>query len=674
MHSNDKDNFTDNPQQQYATRNDEAYDNPSFTHSSADISSIHSQRSTPCLGSAYLGPNYLGSNQFIVLDEDNRNTSVSSVIKNIVPWTKNRIRKGFTKKMLYRKLPILDWLPKYNTSYAAGDFIAGITVGLTLIPQGLAYHSIIGLPPQYGLYSSFIGCFIYIIFGSCKDVPFGPSALNAILAAQAVKGRGPEHAILLSFMAGLIQILMGIFGLGFIINFVSGPVSSGFTSAVALIIITSQVKDILGINPKSGTFVESWYNILQELPNTRLWDTVMGTTCIILLLLMKSIGTKKLGSDEQKPAAFQKLFNNITWIIGTGRNAILVIICALIGYVYCSIGEPPFLVIGEVPQGLPRFQPPSFGYTKEVNGTVVQEYTFMEMLSNLGSGIIIVPLVGLLENIAICKAFANGKPVDATQELIALGFCNIGNSFVQGYPGTGALGRSAVNNASGVRTPLGGLYTGILVIVALLFCTEYFYYIPNAVLGAVIIAATIFMIEVKVVKPMWRSKKSCFIIFIVTFIACLVLHLEIGILVGIGINLLLILYHAARPKIFVEKLSTTGGVEYLLLTPDRCLIFPSADYVRHIVTKYGVRQGIPVVIDCSHIYGADFTAATVIETLTSDFAARDQIIFFFNLKPSVCSVFEGLSPKGFVVFYNGNELDDLLLKYVKGENIKGENV
>ncbi|CAG9827138.1 unnamed protein product, partial [Diabrotica balteata] len=564
--------FSYNPQQ-FPNRNDEAYDNPNFTHSSADISTSHSQRSTPCLGSAYLGPNYLGSNQFIVLEEDNQNTSVSSVIKNIVPWTKNRIRKGFTKKMLYRKLPILAWLPKYNTNYAAGDFIAGITVGLTLIPQGLAYHSIIGLPPQYGLYSSFIGCFIYIIFGSCKDVPFGPSALNAILAAQAIKGRGPEHAILLSFMAGLIQIMMGIFGLGFIINFVSGPVSSGFTSAVALIIITSQVKDILGINPKSGTFVETWYNILQELPNTRLWDTVMGITCIILLLVMKSIGTKKLGSDEQKPTTLQKLFNNITWIIGTGRNAILVVICAFIGYLYCSMGKPPFLVIGEVPQGLPGFQLPSFGYTKEVNGTVVQEYTFMEMLSNLGSGIIIVPLVGLLENIAICKAF-----------------------------------------------------------------------------------------------------ESCFIIFIVTFIACLVLHLEIGILVGIGINLLLILYHAARPKIFVEKLSTTGGVEYLLLTPDRCLIFPSADYVRHIVTKYGVRQGIPVVIDCSHIYGADFTAATVIETLTSDFAARDQIIFFFNLKPSVCSVFEGLSPKGFVVFYNGNELDDLLLKYVKGENIKGENV
>lgn len=656
--------------QQLVGKTDEAYDNPNFNHSTIDICTC-SQRTSPCLGGVYSVKNYLGGNNFLVVDEANKDASLADALKDLVPCTKNAVGKIFTKKMLYKKLPILNWLPQYNSSYAAGDFIAGITVGLTLIPQGLAYHSIIGLPPEYGLYSSFIGCFIYIIFGSCKEVPFGPSALNALIASQALNGRGVEHAILLTFLTGIIQILMGVLGLGFIINFVSAPVSSGFTSAVALIIITSQIKDILGINPKGRTFVETWYSIFGEIQNIRLWDTVMGVVCIILLLVMKSIGTHKLQSADGKSTTFQKMYNNVTWTIGTGRNAILVVICAFIGWIFCRTEDPPFLVIGHVPQGLPSIKIPPFGFSKEYNGTVI-EYTFLNMVSNLGSGIIIVPLIGLLENIAVCKAFANGKPVDATQELLALGFCNIGNSFVQGYPGTGALGRSAVNSASGVRTPLGGIYTGTLVIVALLFFTQYFYYIPNAVLAAVIISATIFMIEVKIVKPMWRSKKSCFTIFIVTFIACLVLHLEIGILVGIGTNLLLLLYHAARPKIIVEKLSTTAGVEYLLLTPDRCLIFPSADYVRYIITKYGVRQGVPVVIDCSHIYGADFTAATVIETLITDFAARNQIIFFFNLKPSVCSVFEGLSPKGFVVFYNANDLDDLLTKYVKGENVRSQ--
>ncbi|CAG9824560.1 unnamed protein product [Phaedon cochleariae] len=558
-------------------------------------------------------------------------------MKQLLPWTKKKMKSICSKKILYRRIPILDWLPRYNKSCVVGDFIAGITVGLTLIPQALAYHSIVGLPPEYGLYSSFIGCFIYIVFGSCKDVPFGPSAANAFLTAQAVKGRGPEHAILLAFLSGIVQLLMGFFGLGFIIDFVSGPVSSGFTSAVALIILTSQVKDILGITTSGDTFIATWESIISEIHNTNKWDAIMGFSCIFLLLVMRVIGSTKFKvEDEVKPKFYQTIFNKITWFIGTGRNAILVLICGYIGFIYCSNDKPPFRVIGNVPKGIPAFKIPSFGFEQVQNGTM-KSFSFFEMVSNLGSGIIIVPLVGLLEDIAICKAFANGKPVDATQELIAIGLCNIGNSFVQGYPGTGALARSAVNNSSGVRTPLGGLYTGILVIASLLFFTPYFYYIPNAVLGAVIIAAVAFMVEVKVVKPMWRSK-------------------------SIGINIISILYHAARPKLSFENLKTPDGVEYLMLTPDRSLIFPSVDYVRNLVLKHSKRQGIPVVIDCTHIYGADYSAATVIHMLTNDFTSRNQPLFFVNLKPSVYSVFEGLSPKGFVVFYNINELEEYFKK------------
>ncbi|CAG9859988.1 unnamed protein product, partial [Phyllotreta striolata] len=645
---------TNEPTKRHTHSNESAaYDNENFNGSTVTIAPEEK--------------NY--SNNYLVIEEDAHKSSLIYTVKRIVSSAKNRIKKGCTKKVLHKRLPILNWLPKYNASWAIGDFIAGITVGLTLIPQGLAYYTIIGLPPEYGLYSSFLGSFVYIFFGSCKDVPYGPSALNALLAAQSIKGKGPEHAILLCFLCGLIQIIMGLVGLGFIIDFVSGPVSSGFTSAAALIIVTSQVKDILGIRPKGSTFVETWTSIIHEFPNTRTWDAVMGFSCIFLLIVMKIIGAQKVGTANEKPSTYQKILNNVLWTIGTGRNAILVVICGCIGYIYCDKGDSPFLIIGDIPQGLPEIKPPPFGYETHVNGTTTY-VSFFEMVYNLGSGIIIVPIVGILENIALCKAFAKGKPVDATQELIAIGLCNVGNSFVQGYAGTGALGRGAVNNASGVRTPFGGLYTGLLVIAALLFFTPYFYYIPNAVLGAVIIAATVFMVEVKVIKPLWRTKKSCFIIFIVTFVSCLVLRLEIGILIGIGINILLILYHSARPKISVEKLKTNGGIEYLLLAPDRCLIFPSVEYVRNLVTKHSIRQSVPVVLDCSHIYGADFTAATVVETLIKDFATRDQILFFYNLKPSVCSVFEGLSPKGFVVYYNPDDLDELLVKYIKGENVK----
>lgn len=246
--------------------------------------------------------------------------------------------------------------------------------------------------------------------------------------------------------------------------------------------------------------------------------------------------------------------------------------------------------------------------------------------------------------------------MDATQELIAIGVSNIANSFVQGYPGTGALSRGAVNNASGVRTPFGGLYTGIIVILALLFFTPYFFYIPKAALAAIIIAAVVFMVELRVVKPMWRSKKADLIPGLSCFIACLALPIEYGILVGIGLNILSILYHAARPKIHMDQLITPCGIKYLMLTPDRSLIFPSSDFVRNLINKHGLKNQTPVVIDCTHIYGADFTAAQVIDTLIKDFKSRNQMLLFLNPKPSVCSVFEGAELE-YRVFYDMEHLE-----------------
>lgn len=144
------------------------------------------------------------------------------------------------------------------------------------------------------------------------------------------------------------------------------------------------------------------------------------------------------------------------------------------------------------------------------------------------------------------------------------------------------------------------------------------------------------------------------------FFACLALPLEIGILTGIGINMAFILYHTARPKITIETLKSPNGVSYIMITPDRCLIFPSVDYVRNLITKQSMKQNIPVVIDCSHIYGTDFTAASVVQTVTKDFAAREQLLFFYNLKPSACSIFEGLAPVDFVVYYREEQIDELL--------------
>ncbi|XP_059610352.1 sodium-independent sulfate anion transporter-like isoform X2 [Phlebotomus argentipes] len=598
-----------------------------------------------------------GSNEFILTDSKEQKCR----LEDVKMWCRRRATSALSKKVLYKRLPILNWLPKYSSTDAMGDVVAGITVGLTVIPQALAYAGIAGLPAAYGLYGSFLGCFLYIFLGSCKDVPMGPSAISSLLTLQAAGGVW-QKAVLLTFLTGIIELLMGVFGLGFLVDFVSGPVSSGFTSAVALIIATSQVKDVLGINAKGSTFISVWRSIFTEVHNTRPWDTVLGITCIAVLLIMKILSTIKIGpADEELKSSKHKIINKTLWLVGTARNAILVVICGAIGYSFQST-VVPFRLIGNVPAGLPSFQAPPFSIPG--NETIAEpDQSFVDMVTSMGSGLVVVPLIALMETIAICKAFANGKPVDATQELIAIGVGNIANSFVQGFPGTGSLSRSAVFNASGVRTPMANIYTSLLVIFALQFFTPYFYFIPKATLAAIIIAAVIFMVEVKVVKPMWRTKKSDLIPGLGTFIACLSLPLEMGILVGVGLNMVFILYHAARPKISAETLVSPGGTQYLIITPDRCLIFPSVDYVRNLVTKHSRKQNLPIVIDCSHVYGADYTAAMVISLLTEDFAKRKQPLYFYNLKPSVCSVFEGLSPVDFVVYYREEKIDDLLRDY-----------
>lgn len=600
-------------------------------------------------------PGYRGSNEFILSDDKK---STMDHLREIGPWFRRKYHNICRKKILYKRVPVLNWLPKYSKDDAVGDLVAGFTVGLTVIPQALAYSSIAGLPAAYGLYGSFVGCFVYILLGSCKDVPMGPTAIASLLTFQACDGIW-QRAVLLCFLSGIIELLMGLFGLGFLIDFVSGPVSSGFTSAAALIILSSQVKDLLGISAKGNTFIQQWESIISDIHNTQLGDAVMGFTCIVVLLLMRLLPRIKIGPAEvDEQSMFQKIINKTLWLVGTARNAIIVVVCGGIGAAYYNNGEVPFKMIGDVPAGLPAVQAPPFSIPESVgeDGVTIPAESFGDMLGNLGSMLIVIPLIALLEDIAICKAFANGKTVDATQELIAIGVSNIANSFVQGYPGTGALSRGAVNNASGVRTPFGGLYTGILVILALLFFTPLFFYIPKAALAAIIIAAVVFMVEVRVVKPMWRSKKTDLIPGIAAFIACLALPIEYGILVGIGLNVLFILYHAARPKIHLDQLITPCGIKYLMLTPDRSLIFPSSDFVRNLINKHGLKNQTPVVIDCTHIYGADFTAAQVLDTLIKDFKSRNQMLLFLNLKPSVCNVFEGADLE-YRVFYDLEQLE-----------------
>ncbi|KAI5723453.1 hypothetical protein M8J76_006279 [Diaphorina citri] len=606
-----------------------------------------------------------GNNDFILVEGPvlrGRKISVREKINSVGPWIEDRLHRGCSRKQLTKRLPITRWLPQYSLEDGIGDLVAGITVGLTVILQAIAYSNIAGLEPQYGLYGSFVGAIIYIFVGTCKDVPMGPTAMVSLVTYQAVKGYGPQFANLLTLLSGIIQLMMGVFGLGIMLDFISGPVASGFTSAVAIIITSSQIKDILGISGGGATFVKMWVNIISNIENTSYPDLLVGVICIAVSLMLREIAKIRVGHKNEDDSLSepdltwtQNTINKIFWLIGTSRNCVIVIASGLVGYYMSQDGPPPYKIVGKLPPGLPSVGFPLL--TVQRGNTT---YDFFDMVSIMGSGIFVTPLIAVVENIAVCKAFAHGKSVDATQEILAVGVCNLASCFFQAYPVSGSISRSAVQSVSGVRTPMVGIYTAIIAICSLLWLTPYFFYIPKASLAAVIISAVIFMVEVRVVKPIYRSKKSDLIPGLVTFIACLILPLEIGFVVGVGLNLMFILYHAARPKISMEIHTSRVGIEYLLLTPDRCLIFPSVDYVSNLVTKHSIKQGIPVVVDCSHIYGADFTAAKVIEVLCQNFSRRGQPLFFFNLKPSVVAVFEGVQPKDFVVYYDSRELDHLL--------------
>lgn len=589
----------------------------------------------------------------------------------------------FSKKQLYKKVPILEWLPKYNLEKGVADLIAGVTVGLTVIPQGIAYALVAKLPPQYGLYSAFMGCFMYMIFGSCKDITVGPTAIMALLTSEYAS-KDPAFVILLTFLSGLIIMTLGFLRLGFVIDFISVPVTAGFTSAAAITIASGQVKSIFGLNITHHSHVEGfigdWMDVFDNFTTARLSDSLLGLICIMILLLLRTMKNVKW-FDESQPESnptggsegVRKALKTTIWVLSTARNAIVVILCTVMAYGFDPVipsdaRDATFILTGDIQRGLPPFQPPPFSFNDTSSTASGDIIDFKGMISELGSAIAIIPLLAILENVAIAKAFSGGKPIDASQEMIALGICNVMGSFVSSMPTTGSFSRTAVNSASGVRTTFGGIFTGSLVILALAVLMPYCAYIPKASLAAVIITAVIFSVEYEVIRPMWKSKKIDLIPAFATFACCLFWALEYGILVGVGIQVMIILYQTARPSIHVDLRVLNGsgdhvGGEFLYITLDRALVFPSVSYVRHQINKSAISTGqsqLPVVLDCSHISSADFTAAEGFKAMVEDFHSRSQNIIFYNTAPSVVDTFEGVEMPGLVVVQSFEELFDHL--------------
>ncbi|XP_053962364.1 sodium-independent sulfate anion transporter-like isoform X2 [Anastrepha ludens] len=566
---------------------------------------------------------------------------------NIGSTILNSSKKLCRPSIITGKFPILKWLPKYQPTFLLRDAIAGFTVGLTSIPQAIAYGTVAGLQPQYGLYAAFMGCFTYIIFGSCKDITIATTAIMAMMVHDYAVIT-PDYAVLISFLAGCIILVLGILNLGVLVRFISVPVITGFTMAAACTIGSAQVNNLFGMKSPSTEFIAAWKYLFTHITSIRLNDSLLGVCSLIFLLLLKQVKNIPFG-------------NKIIWkYISLSRNAMVVIFGTFLSYQLSRDGSSPFEITSNITAGLPPFRLPPF--STYVDG---KEVYFSEMISTIGSSLASIPLVSILEIVAIAKAFSKGKIVNASQEMIALGMCNIMGSFVSSMPVTGSFTRTAVNNASGVKTPLGGAVTGSMVLIALAFLTQTFYYIPKATLASVIIGAMISLVELKKLRDIWKSKKIDLFPFLLTFLTCLFWSLEYGIICGIIFNITFILYRSARPQIYLEK-KRVNDFDVCFVDVKQTLDFASAEYLKEKVVKFmsEYRYDISlVIIKGAEINSIDYTVAMNIISLKEDLEVLKCDLVCWNWNICAAGVICRLNRDLSCMFKNEQSIEEVVNNY-----------
>lgn len=407
-------------------------------------------------------------------------------------------------------LPIINWLPNYPKKYWRGDIAAGITVAIMLIPQGMAYAMIAGLPPVYGLYASIVPQIIYALFGTSRQLAVGPVAMDSLIVAagvSAIAEAGSQYyismAILLALIMGVIQVILGLTKAGFLVKYLSRPVIIGFTNAAAFIIAVNQIKYLLGVSLKRGDVTEIIIEAVHSYSKYN-WPTVLISVAAILILVI----LKKL--NNKIPSALV--------VVGLGTLAVL----------FGKWNELGVSIVQGIPEGLPSFKVPSFD---------------MRDLSQLAPTALTLALIAFMESISVAKAIQEKHKeeykLDNNQELIGLGMGNIIGAFFQCYPTTGGFSRSAVNNDAGANTNLAAIISAVLIGVTLLFLTSWFYYLPHAVLGSIIVVAVLGLVKFKEIKSSFQLCKLDFALIMITFLITLGFGITPGILIGVMISIAL---------------------------------------------------------------------------------------------------------------------------------------
>lgn len=437
--------------------------------------------------------------------------------------------------MFKKVFPILDWFSNYNKSYFIGDLSAGFTVGIMLIPQGMAYAMIAGLPPVFGLYAALMPQIIYAFMGTSRQLAVGPVAMDSLLVAAglgALSLSGIDAyilmAVFLALFMGTIQLLLGVLKMGFLVNFLSKPVISGFTSGAAIIIGLSQLKHLLGIEIVRSSQVHIVLkNAFNTIEATNIYALSIGVIAIILIKVVKKLNKKH---NKRFPVSL-----------------VLIVMGVLVVYLF-GFHELGVKIVGKVPSGLPSFQLPKAPLNKVLDLLPIA---------------LTLALIAFMEAISVSKAIEekhNDYEVDPNQELIALGTSNIIGALFQSYPTTGGFSRTAVNDQAGAKTGLASLISALVVGITLLFLTPLFYYLPNAVLAAIIMVAVFGLIDFKYPIQLFRKRKDEFVLLIATFLITLTIGIKEGILLGVLLSLLIMVYRTSVPHIAV--IARISGTNY----------------------------------------------------------------------------------------------------------------
>ena len=527
-------------------------------------------------------------------------------------------------------IPILEWLPNYEKSLFRDDLIAGITVGIILIPQGIAYALIAGLPPIYGLYCALVPQIIYAIFGSARQVAIGPVATDSLIVATGVSTlalAGSESyisiAILLALMVGTIQFILGIFNLGFIVNFLSRPVITGFTSAIALIIGVNQFRNLFGVDfIQSDQIHEVLEDIFLQISDYNFHTTIIGLIAIIIILIFRKI-------DKRIP------------------NALIVVVFGIVTMRYFGRNLLDVPIVKNIPSGLPSFGIPEFE---------------IEQIRELFPIALTLVMVGYLETISIGKSQETKQDVykvRPNQELISLGLSNIVGSLFKSFPVASSFSRSAINLESGAKTGMAALISVVMVTITLLFLTPLFYFLPKTILAAIIIVAVFGLVSFKEASFLWRANNLDFWLMISTFIATLFFGIEYGISVGVGLSLVVLIFRTSRP--YVAELGKVPDANFyrnkerfeeviieddiLVFRFDAQLFYANASYFRDKLDEMAEKKGKAlklIVLDSESINRTDSTGVEILKERIKFYQKKGVLFYFAGAKgPLRDALFKG---------------------------------